>query len=74
MALGLTGAHEVWVKLMSLHRGSTPLTESQTSSSTVRGNALDTSFVLSNGSLAEGDVREDTSLCYVTFSRKRFKL
>jgi len=29
VALGSTGAHEVWVKLMSPHRGSTPLTEVQ---------------------------------------------
>jgi len=29
MALGSTGAHEVWVKLMNLHRGPTPLTEIQ---------------------------------------------
>ena len=37
MALGSTGAHDVWVKLMNPHRGPAPLTESQTSSSTVRG-------------------------------------
>jgi len=27
MALGSTGAHEVWVKLMISHQGPTPLTE-----------------------------------------------
>jgi len=29
VALGSTGTHEVWVKLVSPHRGATPLTESQ---------------------------------------------
>ena len=27
VALGSTGAHEVWVKLMNPHQGPTPLTE-----------------------------------------------
>ena len=29
VALGSTGTHEVWVKLMNPHRGATPLTELQ---------------------------------------------
>jgi IS605 OrfB family transposase len=36
VALGSTGAHEVWVKLMSPHRGSTPLTEIQVFTNTIK--------------------------------------
>jgi hypothetical protein len=36
VALGSTGAHEVWVKLMSSHRGPTPLTEIQVFANTIR--------------------------------------
>jgi IS605 OrfB family transposase len=36
VALGSTGAHGVWVKLMSSHRGPTPLTEIQVFANTIR--------------------------------------
>jgi len=36
MALGSTGAHEVWVKLMIPHQGPTPLTEIQVFGNTIR--------------------------------------
>ncbi|MFZ8795580.1 MAG: IS200/IS605 family accessory protein TnpB-related protein, partial [Acidilobaceae archaeon] len=36
MALGSTGAHEVWVKLMNPHQGPTPLTEIQVSENTIK--------------------------------------
>jgi putative transposase len=36
MALGSTGAHEVWVKLMTPHQGPTPLTEIQVFGNTIK--------------------------------------
>jgi transposase len=36
VALGSTGAHGVWVKLVSPHRGPTPLTEIQVSTDTTK--------------------------------------
>ena len=36
MALGSTGAHEVWVKLVNPHRGPTPLTEIQVFTDTIK--------------------------------------
>jgi IS605 OrfB family transposase len=36
MALGSTGAHEVWVKLMNPHQGPTPLTEIQVFGNTIK--------------------------------------
>ncbi len=36
MALGSTGAHEVWVKLMNPHQGPTPLTEIQVFTDTIK--------------------------------------
>ncbi|MFZ8793349.1 MAG: IS200/IS605 family accessory protein TnpB-related protein, partial [Acidilobaceae archaeon] len=36
MALGSTGAHEVWVKQVNPHRGSTPLTEIQVFGNTIK--------------------------------------
>jgi len=36
VALGSTGTHEVWVKLMNPHRGATPLTELQIFTDTVK--------------------------------------
>jgi len=36
VALGSTGTHEVWVKLVNPHRGATPLTELQISINTVK--------------------------------------
>jgi hypothetical protein len=36
VALGSTGTHEVWVKLMNLHRGATPLTGLQIFTDTVK--------------------------------------
>jgi putative transposase len=36
VALGSTGAHEVWVKLMISHRGPTPLTEIQVFTDTIK--------------------------------------
>jgi putative transposase len=36
MALGSTGAHEVWVKLVNPHRGPTPLTEIQVFGNTIK--------------------------------------
>jgi IS605 OrfB family transposase len=36
VALGSTGAHEVWVKLVIPHRGSTPLTEIQVFTNTIK--------------------------------------
>jgi IS605 OrfB family transposase len=36
VALGSTGAHEVWVKLMNPHQGPTPLTEIQVFGNTIR--------------------------------------
>ncbi len=36
MALGSTGAHEVWVKLVNPHQGATPLTELQVSTDTIK--------------------------------------
>jgi IS605 OrfB family transposase len=36
VALGSTGAHEVWVKLMNPHRGPTPLTEIQVFGDTIK--------------------------------------
>ena len=36
VALGSTGAHGVWVKLVIPHRGSTPLTEIQVFTNTIK--------------------------------------
>jgi transposase, IS605 OrfB family, central region len=36
MALGPTGTHEVWVKLVNPHRGATPLTELQVFTNTIK--------------------------------------
>jgi IS605 OrfB family transposase len=36
VALGSTGTHEVWVKLMNPHRGATPLTELQVFTNTIK--------------------------------------
>jgi hypothetical protein len=36
VALGSTGTHEVWVKLVNPHRGATPLTELQIFIDTVK--------------------------------------
>jgi IS605 OrfB family transposase len=36
VALGSTGAHEVWVKLVNPHRGATPLTELQVFTNTIK--------------------------------------
>jgi hypothetical protein len=36
MALGSTGAHEVWVMLVNSHRGPAPLTEIQILTNTVK--------------------------------------